>query len=121
MKKARLDPLLLAAMIGFAVLLALFAVRNLPANPVQVSIFELQTPAPEVSGTESAAPERIHINTATLEQLMSLPGIGEVYARRIIAYREENGPFRSVGELAKVEGIGEKRLEALWDLVTTGG
>ena len=121
MKKARLDPLLLAAVIGFAVLLVFFTVRNLPQKPVQVSAFELQPQAPEASGTESAAPAQININTATLDQLMSLPGIGEVYASRILAYREENGPFRSVGELAKVEGIGEKRLEALWDLVTTGG
>ena len=121
MKKARLDPLLLAAVIGFAVLLVFFTVRNLPQKPVQVSVFELQPQAPEAPGAESAVPAQININTATLDQLMSLPGIGEVYASRILAYREENGPFRSVGELAKVEGIGEKRLEALWDLVTTGG
>ena len=122
MKKARLDPLLLIAMIGFIVLLGIFVMRNLPGNPVQIDV--LSTPAleatlPDESGT--AVPERININTATQAQLEALPGIGSAYAARIIAYREENGPFRTVGDLSRVEGIGEKRLEALWDLVTTGG
>ena len=60
-------------------------------------------------------------DTATAAQLQTLPGIGEVIAQRIIDYRESHGPFRSVGELTRVEGIGEKRLEAIWDLVTAGG
>ena len=53
--------------------------------------------------------------------LQTLPGIGPTYAQRIIDYREEHGPFRTVGELMNISGIGEKRLEAIWDLVTTGG
>jgi competence protein ComEA len=55
----------------------------------------------------------VDVNTATLEQLVSLPGIGEEIARRIIEYRGENGPFESVKELLEVKGIGPKKLERM--------
>jgi competence protein ComEA len=64
------------------------------------------------------APGPIQLNTATAEQLQTIPGIGPVTAERIIQYREENGPFRSVDDLDAVSGIGPKRLEQLRDLVT---
>ena len=50
------------------------------------------------------------LNTATAEQLISLPGIGEEIAGRILAYRDEVGAFVSVDELLNVKGIGEKKL-----------
>lgn len=52
---------------------------------------------------------------------MALPGIGEVLARRILAYRDQNGSFSTVEELLNVDGIGKKRLEEIWDLITIGG
>ena len=55
----------------------------------------------------------IDLNTATLEQLDTLDGVGPVIARKIIEHRARNGPFRSVDELAQVPGIGPKRLAAL--------
>ncbi len=60
----------------------------------------------------------ININTADQATLELLPGIGETYAKRIIEYREENGGFKSVEELIRINGIGEKRLEQLRPVVT---
>ena len=65
---------------------------------------------------------KININTATLSDLIQLPGIGEKLAANIITYRENNGPFESVNELIQVEGIGSKKLSILTEYLTvTGG
>jgi competence protein ComEA len=69
------------------------------------------------SSTSDPAHRKINLNTATKEELESLPGIGPVLAQRIIDYREEHGPFQSVDELLKVKGIGTELLEKIRDLV----
>ncbi len=74
--------------------------------------------APTASRTASAAPAQpLDLNTATLEQLDTLDGVGPATAQKILAYREEHGGFGSVEELGQVTGIGEKRLAALRDRV----
>jgi competence protein ComEA len=65
----------------------------------------------------AAAGGPVHLNSATLEQLDGLPGIGPVTAEKILAYRQEHGAFGSVDELDAVPGIGPARLEQLRDLV----
>lgn len=60
----------------------------------------------------------INVNTADQATLQLLPGIGATYARRIIEYREQNGSFSSSGELLKIKGIGEKRLQRIRPLIT---
>jgi competence protein ComEA len=58
---------------------------------------------------------RIHLSTATVEQLDQVDGIGPTLAQRIIEYRDAHGGFRSIDQLAQVDGIGEKRLATLRD------
>jgi competence protein ComEA len=64
------------------------------------------------------AAEKINLNTATLEELMTLDRIGPKYAQRIIDYRETNGPFENIEDIMKVKGIGAKTFEANKDKIT---
>ena len=68
--------------------------------------------------TKAAAPTVVNINEATAYELASLPGLGETLAERIVAYRQENGPFTSADQLKQVSGIGEKKWEAILPYVT---
>ena len=63
----------------------------------------------------------IDINSATLQELMALPGIGEVLAQRIIDYRAEHGSFESIEGIMEVTGISDKRFEDVKDLICIGG
>jgi len=65
-------------------------------------------------------PTLVNINTADADALMSLPGIGEVKAAAIIAYRETYGPFTSIEALLNVKGIGQSTLEGLQEHITLG-
>nr|PZM96377.1 MAG: ComEA family DNA-binding protein [Thermocrispum agreste] len=69
-------------------------------------------------GTDGADGVKVNINTATAAELETLPGIGEVTAGNIIAWREQHGPFTSVEQLLEVDGIGDRRLSQLRDRVT---
>ena len=105
-----------------------FTGRNVSHGPVQISVVE----APETEMTVPTETEEciyytleqivpLDLNTATREELMELPGIGEVTADRILAYRRDHGPFSDVEELLNVSGIGPKKLEALLEYVIAGG
>lgn len=140
--KNRAVSLLLALTVLFVGITVGFSLgRNSDSDPVQLSVFEKaessavssQTgDAPNTDQTatdissisqETTAPYTgpVNINTADLQTLMTLPGIGEVLAQRIIDHRTANGSFQRVEELIQVTGIGEKRLEAILDYVTVGG
>ena len=69
------------------------------------------------SGTTTPAGP-VHLNTATLEELDGLPGVGPVTAQKILDYRAKHGAFSSVDELDAIPGIGPARLEQLRELVT---
>jgi len=68
----------------------------------------------------SAPPAPVDLNTATAEQLDTLPGVGPATAAAIIDYRQQHGPFHSVDELAQVRGIGDAKLTQLRDRVRVG-
>jgi competence protein ComEA len=113
---ADLQALSLAAMLG-------------DGQRVRVPLVGEQLPASELGGPASGAAggtgganrdvpgAPIDLNTATLEDLDTLPGVGPATAQAIVAHREEHGPFGAVEDLLEVRGIGDARLEALRDLV----
>ncbi len=69
------------------------------------------------SGGGSAAAGPVSLNTATVEQLDTLPGVGPVLAQHIVDYRTQHGGFRSIDELREVNGIGDRRFADLQPLV----
>nr|WP_307804893.1 ComEA family DNA-binding protein [Streptomyces sp. VRA16 Mangrove soil] len=75
-------------------------------------------PGGGTTGNPAAAPAGpISLNTADVEQLDTLPGVGPVLAQHIVDYRTRHGGFRSVDELREVNGIGDRRFEDLQNLV----
>lgn len=114
--------LVLAAFLG-----GLFLGRNYSGGEIQTSVLAAPTTKPSTVPSSAAAASRpqssgkININTADLQTLMTLPGIGETYAQRIIDYRTAHGRFTDITQLKEVEGIGEKRFDAIKDYITTGG
>ena len=62
---------------------------------------------------------KLNINTATKQQLLDLPGVGEVTADRILTYRAETGKFSNVDELRAIKGMSKKKIENLKSLITT--
>lgn len=112
------------------------AVKRAGGTTAKADVALVNLAAPVADGTQIVVPGRstaaraaagamppsatgpVNLNSATLEQLDALPGVGPVTAQKIIAYREQNGAFRSVDDLDAVPGIGPARLEELRTLVT---
>lgn len=129
MRKPQLSVMLLITVVFAAFTLGFFLGRNQNGDDIIVSVSDdfLTVPAAQTESVPEATEETrkisfpISINQADREELMALPGIGEVLADRIIGFREENGSFTSPEELLMVEGIGKRRLEEILDLITIGG
>lgn len=85
---------------------------TVPALSEQSAASTAAAPDPSVSG-------KVNINTASEEELMTLKGIGEVKAKKIVEDREKNGRFSSPQDLLRVNGIGEKTLEKILQEITT--
>jgi competence protein ComEA len=80
----------------------------------------LPTPVQNVENPFSSSNELIDINTASSQELETLPGIGPTTAQKIIEYREQNGAFVSIEDIINVSGIGPGIYERIKDLITVG-
>lgn len=72
----------------------------------------------ETEESEKPTNQKVNINKANLEELMSLPGIGESKAKEILNYREQNGPFQKIEDLTNVSGIGDSTFESIKSQIT---
>ncbi|PDW04484.1 ComEA family DNA-binding protein [Candidatus Viridilinea mediisalina] len=84
-------------------------VAEVPAEPVAEVLAEEAT---------QATHSMVNLNTANEDELLTLPGIGSTLARRILAFREQNGPFDNLDQLGAVQGINARNIEELRELVT---
>lgn len=122
---ADVSQLYLAARIGDGERIVIPAKGSTSATSTSSSSSNVNDGNPQASSTEtheaSSEPDgtarALDINVATVEQLVALPGIGQVLAERIVAYRDAHGPFTSVDGLGDVEGIGDALVERLRPLV----
>lgn len=102
--------------IALGLVLCLCAMIWVNRQPRSISV----APVHFVSGQALREATMVDINSAGVEELMRLPGIGEVLARRIVEDRLINGPYTRVEDLLRVRGIGEGKLEGVRDLVRLG-
>ena len=96
----------------FCILTGVFIGRNLTRSYIPVD-HAIHSQAGESTGSKESNDGKIDINTATEQQLMLLPGIGETTAKRIIEYRTEHNGFSTIEDIMHVSGIGEKKFEQM--------
>lgn len=97
------------------------ALINLSSRVNDGQVITIPTIASEDLTTGSNQSGLININTASADELKQLPGIGDVLANRIIAYREFNGPYQTVDDLTNVEGVSSTLVDSIRDLITVSG
>jgi competence protein ComEA len=94
--------------------------RRFVAAGLALALAALVTAAPALAGEGKPAPTaKVNINTASVEQLTTLPGVGPKLAARIVEYRQK-ASFRSPQELMNVKGVGEKNFARIESWVTVG-
>lgn len=120
----RIETACLAAAVALLALAAGFRLYTAGAgsevsiSPADRTEFVWETGPATDETARRAGGENIDINSADAETLLLLPGIGEVLAKRITAYREENGPFGEISEIMEVEGIGPATFDKIKDYIT---
>lgn len=111
--------LLAAASIGLAALFAIAPVWQLRPPPVEYHgiVVSESDPADAPAQVEPGPPELINLNTAGVQRLMQLPGVGQTRAEAIVAYREAHGPFATAEDVAMVKGISLEMVDGWAGLV----
>ena len=97
------------------ILYNLFYIPSLPdANVIKK---DLNFQSDENFDKEEKSIRKININSAKIEELKKIPGVGESIAEKIIEYRETNGGFSSISEIMNVSGIGQKKFDTMKDYI----
>jgi competence ComEA-like helix-hairpin-helix protein len=96
--------------------------RRVPPPPEPATLeYDLTAPKAPVDAASLLSlsePKKINVNAADVAELCELPGVGECYAGRLVAYREEHGPFEEPEDLLAVKGIGPATLEKMRPFIT---
>ena len=100
-------------LVAIVILMATIVAQTAVASPQGAT----KTPAAKARAT---AANPVNLNSASVAQLQTLPGIGASTAQRIVDYRQKNGSFKKIEELMNVKGIGEKSFLKLKPLITVG-
>jgi len=93
---------------------------RLVATGVALALACLVCAGPVLAAAKPAPTGKVNVNTATVEQLTTLPGVGPKLATRIVEHRQKEGAFHSVQDLLNVKGIGEKNLARIQGYVSVG-
>lgn len=113
MKKDRF-PLMIIITAVFTICMAVLLLTRYYSDPLPM----LGNSTAETHDNGTLVDGKININTASKEDFCMLPGIGVALADRIIAYREENGPFRQITDLTNIKGISQTMVNKISDYIT---
>lgn len=115
MKKVFQEPMILL-MLLFLVFVGGILLGRHTSHSIPLAATGTASESPSKAKAESLG--KLDINTASIQELTTLPGIGDTLAKRIVDYRTEHGPFEQITDLKKVEGVGIKLLQSIRDYIT---
>jgi competence protein ComEA len=95
-------------------------IKRIVATAIAVAFALTFVTGMAVAAAKPAPAGKVNINTASAEQLTTLPGVGPKLAARIVEYRQKSGAFKSVQELMNVRGLGEKNLKKIEQYLSAG-